>query len=247
MTAAVALLGAVIGSFLNVVSHRVPRHESLVRPGSHCPACGHPIRPWHNIPIVGWLLLRGLCADCHGRIPARYPLVELATALLFGAVVARYGLHADALVPLVLVSFLVPIALIDLELRIIPNRLTAAAALVAVPLVALIDPASAPERLIAAAAAGGAFLLVALAAPAGMGMGDVKLVAVLGLYLGAEVAVAVLVALVAGTVIGLAIMARRGVRRGRRTAIPFGPFLALGGVVAVFAGSSLLDLYLHAF
>jgi len=172
--------------------------------------------------------------------------VALTTTLLFVAVVARHGLRAEALLPLALVSFLVPIALIDLEARIIPNRLTGAAALVAVALVGLIDPAGAPERLVAAAAAGGAFLLVALAAPAGMGMGDVKLVAVLGLYLGAEVAVAVLVALAAGTLAGVAIMARRGVRRGRRTAIPFGPFLALGAVVAVLAGSPLLDLYLDA-
>jgi len=247
MTAAVALLGAVIGSFLNVVSHRLPRRESLVRPGSRCPACAHPIRPWHNVPVLGWLLLRGRCADCRARIPLRYPLVELATALLFGAVVARYGLHTDALLPLALVSFLMPIALIDLELRIIPNRLTGAAALVAAVLVAIVDPGSAPERLVAAAVAGGAFLAIALVSPAGMGMGDVKLVAVLGLYLGAAVAVAVLVALVAGTVAGAAVMAQRGVRAGRRTAIPFGPFLALGGVVAVLAGPQLLDLYLHAF
>jgi prepilin signal peptidase PulO-like enzyme (type II secretory pathway) len=149
--------------------------------------------------------------------------------------------------PLVLSGFLVPITMIDLRRRIIPNRLTGAAALTVIPLVVVIDPASGPERLVSAIVAGGAFLAVALASPAGMGMGDVKLVAVLGLYLGSDVAVAVMVALVAGTVSGLVIVARRGIRDGRRTTIPFGPFLVLGGAVAVVTGGPLLELYLDRF
>ncbi|UGS35613.1 prepilin peptidase [Capillimicrobium parvum] len=152
----------------------------------------------------------------------------------------------DLLLPAALLAFLVPITLIDLDRRIIPNRLTGAAAVVALVLVALVDPSSAPERLAAAGLAGGAFLVVALVSPAGMGMGDVKLVAMLGLYLGAAVAVAVVVALAAGTVAGLAIVVRRGVLVGRRATMPFGPFLALGGAVAVFAGPALLDLYARA-
>jgi leader peptidase (prepilin peptidase)/N-methyltransferase len=246
MTITAAIFGAMIGSFLNVVSYRLPRRESLVLPASRCPGCEHPIRPWHNLPVVGWLLLRGRCHDCAAPIPARYPLVEGATALLYAAVVVRFGLDADLWLPLAMVTFLVPIALIDLDHRIIPNRLTAPAALVAVALAAIIDPGSLPERLIAGAAAGGAFLLVALIAPGGMGMGDVKLVGVLGLYLGSSVVPALFAALIAGTLAGLVVMARKGVRDGRKTAVPFGPFLVLGGLVALFAGPDLIDLYLNA-
>lgn len=246
MTAAAALFGALIGSFLNVVTYRLPRRESLAFPPSRCPDCQHPIRPWHNVPVVGWLVLRGRCRDCGTRIPLRYPLVELATAVLYAVVVAHFGLDRDLWIPLAMVTFCVPIALIDLDHRIIPNRLTAPAAVVAIALAAIVDPASLPERLIAGAAAGGAFLVIAFAAPRGMGMGDVKLVAVLGLFLGASVAPALLVALVAGVLVGLLVMVRKGVRDGRKTAVPFGPFLVLGGLVALFAGPDLIDLYLNA-
>jgi leader peptidase (prepilin peptidase)/N-methyltransferase len=245
MTAAVTVLGALIGSFLNVVSYRLPRGQSLVRPASRCPSCQHPVRPWHNVPVVGWVLLRGRCHDCRAPIPARYPLVEAATAALYAAVIVRFGFDADLWLPLALVTFLVPIALIDAEHRIIPNTLTAAAAAAALTIAAITDPGSLPERLIAAGAAGGAFLAVALVAPGGMGMGDVKLVAVLGLYLGTGVVPALFIALIAGCLAGLGVMARQGVARGRHTAIPFGPFLALGGLVAVFAADPLIDLYWH--
>jgi leader peptidase (prepilin peptidase)/N-methyltransferase len=246
MTAAVTLLGALIGSFLNVVSYRLPRGESLVRPSSRCPGCAHPVRPWHNIPVVGWLLLRGRCHDCGIAIPARYPLVEAATAALYAAAIVRFGVGPELWLPLALITFLIPVALIDAEHRIIPNTLTAAAAATALALAAITDPGGLPERLIAAAGAGGVFLAIALAAPGGMGMGDVKLVGVLGLYLGAGVVPALFVALVSGCLVGIAVMARRGVARGRRTAIPFGPFLALGGLVAVFAADPIIDLYWHA-
>jgi len=247
VTIAAAMLGAMIGSFLNVVSYRLPRRESLVAPASRCPHCEHPVRPWHNLPVVGWLALRGRCHDCRAPISKRYPLVEAVTGVLYAAVVVRYGLDPDTLIPLALVTFLVPIALIDLDHRLIPNRLTGPAALTAVALAIATDPASLPERGIAALAAGGAFLLIALISPNGMGMGDVKLVAVLGLYLGASVVPALFVALVAGTVVGLAVIARKGLRDGRKTAVAFGPFLVLGALVAVFAGPALLDAYLHAF
>lgn len=247
MTAAVAVLGAMIGSFLNVVAFRLPRGESVVAPASRCPACGHAIRPWHNLPVVGWLALRGRCADCGVRISARYPLVELATALLYAAVVVRFGLDRDLWLPLALVTVLLPVALIDLEHRVIPNRITGPAAVAAVALLAIVDPSSLPSHLVAGAAAGGAFLLVALISPGGMGMGDVKLAGVLGLYLGASVIPALFVALLAGVLAGAVVMARKGVRDGRKTAVPFGPFLVLGGLVALFAGPQLLDLYLHAF
>jgi leader peptidase (prepilin peptidase)/N-methyltransferase len=241
------MLGAVIGSFLNVVALRLPRGQSLLRPASHCPGCGAAVRPWHNVPILGWLALRGRCHDCGRSISPRYPLVEAATAALYVAVILHTGLDRDAVLPLLLVTALVPIALTDLDHRIIPNAITGPAAAVGLVAALLVDPSGVPERLIAAAAAGGAFLAVALAVPGGMGMGDVKLVALLGLYLGASVAPALLVALLAGSLAGGVVMARRGVRAGRKTAIPFGPFLVLGGLTAIFVGSTLIDHYRHGF
>jgi leader peptidase (prepilin peptidase) / N-methyltransferase len=237
------VLGAVVGSFLNVVVWRLPRGESLVTPRSRCPRCETPIRPHHNVPVLGWLALRGRCADCALPIPVRYPLVEALTAALYVAVVAATGADRDAILGLLLVSALVPIALIDLEHRIIPNRITGPAAVVAVAAVALLAPGELPEHLAAGALAGGALLAVALAAPGGMGMGDVKLVAVLGLFLGLAVAPALLVALAAGSLAGIAIATRKGVGAARKTTVPFGPFLALGGLVGVLAGTPLVDWY----
>ena len=238
-----ALLGAAFGSFLNVVAFRLPRGESLVRPRSRCPACGTPIKPYDNVPVLSYLLLRGRCRACKAPIPWRYPLIELATAGLSIAVVAtRHGAAPIAL-GICLVLVVIPAAAIDLAHRIIPNRLLAPAALAAVALGASLDPGGEPRRLIAAAAAGGAFLVIALLYPQGMGMGDVKLIAVLGLLLGPAVAVALLIALASGSLVGLWLIAARG--SGRKTAIPFGPFLAFGAVVALFAGQPLIHLYSH--
>jgi leader peptidase (prepilin peptidase) / N-methyltransferase len=242
-----AVGGLLVGSFLNVVVWRLPRGESLVAPGSHCPGCAHPVRPYDNVPVLSWLALRGRCRDCRTPISARYPLVEaLTAALAAGVVLANDGTH-DVLLGLALVVLLVPIALIDLDHRIIPNRLTALGAVAALAVGAATDLDGVPQQLIAGAAAGGFLLLAALARPGGMGMGDVKLAAMLGLFLGREVAVALLVALLAGTLVGVAVMARRGVGEGRKTAIPFGPFLALGGVVALIAGPAIVDWYVSTF
>ena len=243
-----ALVGLLVGSFLNVVAARMPQGISLVTPRSRCPQCGIDVRPQDNIPVVSWLLLGRQCRGCRQPISARYPLVEAGTAVLLGAVAAVHALDTAQLVlGAVLVLFLVPMALIDAEHRIIPNKLTGPAALCAVGLGLALDPAGEPERLIAGAAAGGLFLVAALVRPGGMGMGDVKLAGVLGLFLGAPVAVALLVALVTGTVVGAAIIARVGAAAGRKTAVPFGPFLALGGVVAVLVGDPLISAYLGTF
>ena len=240
-----AVGGLLVGSFLNVVAWRLPRGESLVAPGSHCPGCESPVRPYDNVPVVSWLLLRGRCRDCRAPIAIRYPLVEATTAALAAAVVlARGGSRHDTLLGLALVALLVPIALIDFDHRIIPNRLTALGAVAALAIGAATRPAGVPEQLIAGVAAAGFLLAAALARPGGMGMGDVKLAGMLGLFLGREVAVALLVAVLVGTFVGIVVMARRGVREGRRTAIPFGPFLALGGVVALIAGPAIVDWYL---
>jgi leader peptidase (prepilin peptidase)/N-methyltransferase len=244
---AAALLGAIIGSFLNVVAHRLPRGESLATPGSRCPGCGTPVRPYDNVPVLSWLVLRGRCRDCDAPISARYPLVEAGTALLYAVCVLRFGVDEDVILPLLLVTLLVPVSLIDLDHRIIPNVLVGPAALVAVVVALLVDQGSLVERLIAGAVAGGFLLLAALAYPAGMGMGDVKLAGVMGLYLGRDVGPAMLVALVAGTAVGAVIIARKGTKEGRKTAVPFGPFLALGGLAGLFAGEAMVDAYLDAF
>jgi len=242
-----AIFGAVVGSFLNVVAYRLPRSESLVSPGSSCPGCGTPIKPYDNVPVIGWLLLRGRCRACGERISPRYLVIEALTAVLAVSVVlVKHSAH-DIVMGLVLVGILVPVALIDLDHRIIPNRITLPAAIAAVAIGLALEPSWVPEQLIAGAAAGGFLLVFVLAYPRGMGMGDVKLAAVLGLFLGREVAVALLVGVVAGTVVGAAIMARLGVSKGRKTAVPFGPFLALGGIVALLAGPAIVHWYLHSF
>ena len=242
-----AIVGAIFGSFLNVVAYRLPRGESLSRPRSRCPQCETPIKPYDNVPVLSWLALRGRCRSCRAPISARYPLVEAVTGLLCALVVLDKGLDEDAVLGVVLVLLLVPITLIDLDHRIIPNKLTLLGAVLAPAILAFTAPEAIPEHLIAAAGAGGFFLLVVLAYPRGMGMGDVKLAFVLGLFLGRDVVPGLFVALVAGTFVGAAIMARKGVADGRRTAVPFGPFLALGGVVALFAGDALVDWYLTTF
>lgn len=234
-----------VGSFLNVVSHRLPRGESLVHPGSHCPHCSTAIKPYDNIPVLGWLLLRGRCRACGQPISVRYPLVEALTAVLAVAVVLTKASPRDVVLGLLLVGILVPIALIDLERRIIPNKITLPAAIAAVVIGVALHPAGVSEQLIAGAAAAGFLLVFVLAYPRGMGMGDVKLAGVLGLFLGRSVAVALLAAVLAGAILGAIVMARVGVKQGRKTAVPFGPFLAFGGLVGLYAGPAIVHWYLH--
>ena len=242
-----AVAGLIAGSFFNVVIARLPRHESLVRPGSHCPHCGHAVRPYDNVPVLSWLILRGRCRDCGEPISARYPLVELLTGALFAAVVIDSGADRHVWLGLALVCVLVPVAFIDLDHRIIPNAILLPGAVAAVGIVAATEPSKLPEHLIAGVAAAGFFFVAVLAYPRGMGMGDVKLAGVLGLYLGRAVGPAILVALLSGTLVGVVIIARKGTREGRKTAVPFGPFLALGGVVGLFAGPDIVDWYLDTF
>jgi leader peptidase (prepilin peptidase)/N-methyltransferase len=240
-----ALIGATLGSFLNVVVHRLPRGESLLSPGSHCPSCSAPVKPYDNVPVLAWMWLRGRCRACRAAISPRYPLVEAATAALcVGVVLARSSAGAISLGVLA-VLVLVPVALIDLDHHVIPNRITGPAAVLAIVLGSALDPSGEPARLIAAAAAGGFFAATALISPRGMGMGDVKLAGLLGLLLGASVAPALLIALLAGVAVGAVLLARRepGARRG--VGVPFGPFLALGGLVALFCGHAIIAAYLH--
>ena len=241
------LFGAIFGSFLNVVAYRLPRHESLVTPASHCPRCATPVKPYDNIPVLSWLLLRGHCRGCGEPISVRYPLVEaLTAALCVGAVLSHESAVGIAL-SIILILLVVPAALIDLEYRIIPNRITALGAILAVGIGLALDPGGEPERLIAGAGAGGFLLLAALAYPGGMGMGDVKLAGMMGLFLGAAVAPAILIALLSGVVLGVVVIARKGAQEGRKTAVPFGPFLALGALSTIFAGQQLIDFYVNHF
>ncbi len=240
-----AIGGLCLGSFLNVVAYRLPAGLSLVTPPSACPGCGVAIRPYDNVPVVSWLMLGGHCRACDTKISSRYPLTEALTGALFAAVVISQHASRGLWLDLIFIAALVAITLIDLEHRIIPNKIVAAVALAAIVLTAVLQPHLLSERLIAGAAAGGFLLAVVLVYPAGMGMGDVKLAAVMGLVLGRAVAPALMIALIAGTVVGIGVIARRGVAAGRKTAIPFGPFLALGSVAAVFAGDAIVNAYLH--
>ena len=242
----VGLTGAAIGSFINVVTYRLPRGESVVGPRSRCPSCQVQIAGYDNIPVVSWLVLQGHCRRCGASISARYPVIEALTAALFVAVAARADTGSELASGLVLAATLVAVAMIDLEHRIVPNRLLAPAALAALLIWGLLDPARLPQNLIAGAGAGFALLLPAVLYPAGMGMGDVKLAAVMGLFLGRAVIPALFLGFAAGSVVGVGIMLARG-SSARKQAIPFAPYLALGGICAQLLGDELVDWYLNHF
>lgn len=214
---------------------------------SHCPACGAQIAAYDNVPVLSWLVLGGRARCCGARISSHYPLTELLLGCLYAATtLVLWDEPGEIALGLVFVTMLLAITLTDLERRIIPNKILLLAAVLGVAIAAASDPGSLPERAAAAAAAGGLLFLAALAYPRGMGLGDVKLAATMGLFLGRNVAPAILVALLAGSLVGLAMMAREGAA-ARKRAIPFGPFLAFGGVVGLLAGDELVDWYLGTF
>jgi leader peptidase (prepilin peptidase)/N-methyltransferase len=233
--------GLALGSFLNVVAARLPRGGSLVRPGSACVACRAPIAWYDNIPVVSYLVLRGRCRACDARIPLRYPLVEVATALLVAACVLTFGLTPDALLAACFCAVLVAVSAIDLEHRIIPNAIVLPAAALVLVANTLLHPGL--EWLLAALGCSAFLFLAVLAYPVGMGMGDVKLALLLGAALGRAGPVALMLGMLAALVPVAFLFARHG-KAARKMAIPFGPFLAVGGVVALFFGDHLLDLYL---
>ena len=260
---AVALAGVgglIFGSFLNVVVHRVPRQESIVRPGSRCPSCGHELSVADNIPVVSWLLLKGRCRYCRAPISARYPAGELLTAAVWMLAVLRReqlvpqgtasGQDWQLLAFLPFLWVLVALSLIDLEHKILPNKIVYPSVSIGVPLLAVtaaMGPGLDPwvRGLLGGLAGAGGFLIVALISPAGMGMGDVKLAGLIGLFLGylgwGRVVVAFFAAFAIGAVVGIALMIIG--KAGRKTAIPFGPFMALGAIISALAGETLLDLY----
>jgi leader peptidase (prepilin peptidase)/N-methyltransferase len=238
------LFGLAAGSFATAAAHRVPRAMPLLLARSECPACGAQIAARDNVPVFGWLLLRGRARCCGASISPRYPLTELAVGALFAATVAvHWHDPAEIAIDLVFTTMLAAITLTDLEGRIIPNKILIVGAILCVAIAAPTDPGGLPERAIAALAAGGVLFLAALAYPGGMGLGDVKLAATMGLFLGRAVAPAMLFALIAASAVGVALLLRHGAA-ARKMAIPFGPFLALGGVIAMLVGNQLLDGYL---
>jgi leader peptidase (prepilin peptidase)/N-methyltransferase len=245
--ALLALGGLLLGSFASAVAHRIPIGENWVSGRSMCPDCGHQLASYDNIPVVSWVLLRGRCRYCGERISARYPLAELGLAAAFAGCYFRFE-DDWALIAMgcVFCLTLLVITLTDLDHRIIPNQVLLASLAAGVVLSVLADAGDLDERAIAAAVAFAVLFLVALAYPSGMGMGDVKLAGLMGVYLGRAVAPALLVGFLVGAIFGLALIAKNGAE-ARKQAVPFGPFLAFGGLVGLFAGDEIVDWYLDTF
>ena len=234
--------GLALGSFLNVVAARVPLRRSVVHPRSACMSCEAEITWYDNIPIVSWLLLRGRCRSCGLTIPWKYPLVELVTALLVGACVLAFGPTLDAAVATLFCAVVVAVSVTDLERKVIPNRIVLPAAAIVLAAQTALHPS--PQWTLGAFLAALFLFIAAFAYPAGMGMGDVKLALLLGAMLGRTVPVAMMFGMISALVPSIVLLVRHGAA-ARKMAIPFGPFLALGGIVALFAGGPLVDAYLR--
>lgn len=244
LAAAAFVPGLAIGSFLNVVAARVPAKRSVVSPGSACMSCGRELGWAENIPVVSWLLQRGRCKGCGARIGIVYPAVELVTALLVAASFLKFGWSGTSFVAAFFCAALVTVSATDLSHRIVPNVVVLPAAAIVLAAMTLLQPS--PEWALGAFGAGLFLFLAALAYPKGMGMGDVKLALLLGAMLGRTVPVALMVGMLAAVVPSVVLLARHG-SAARKMGIPFAPFLALGGVVALFFGDELLDAYLDLF
>ncbi|HET8651397.1 MAG TPA: prepilin peptidase [Gaiellaceae bacterium] len=233
--------GLALGGFLNVVAARVPQRRSIVKPPSTCMSCGSRVAARDSVPVLSWLLLRGRCRHCGVRISPLYPAVELTTAALVAACVLAFGVSGEMLVAAFFCAVLVAVSAIDLIHRIIPNRIVIPAFVAVLVAQTLLQPG--PEWALGALGAAGFLFLAALAYPAGMGMGDVKLALLMGAALGKAVAVALMLGMVSAVVPAVFLLARHG-SKARKMGIPFGPFLALGSVVALFWGDALLGAYL---
>lgn len=248
-----ALAGLALGSFANVVIYRVPRRESVTRPGSHCPGCGTALSCRENVPVLSWLLQRGRCRHCTMHISARYPLVEALTATLFGLAAWLLPRATDLVAYLPFIWVLVVLSFIDLDHKLLPDRIVfpaSGALIVLFGVAAFLGPGVGTwaRALGVGAAAAGGLLVVHLISPAGMAFGDVKFSFMLGLAMGyldrgwPRMFIGFLIAFILGSVVGVALMAFG--RAGRKTQIPFGPFLAAGALIAVFAGDQLLNVWL---
>jgi leader peptidase (prepilin peptidase)/N-methyltransferase len=248
-----AILGLIFGSFATVAVHRIPKRQSFVRGRSECPNCGRRIIAADNIPVLSYVMLRGRCRNCAARISARYPLIELATAVLFALAVLKFGLTVEAVVYAGFFWTLVVLSAIDLEHRLLPNRIVYPAFVVGwLALIVVAVTSDETDRLIDAGVGavlfGGFFFVVALLVPAGMGGGDVKLGFVLGTFLGyldgpGVVLAGMFLSFLGGSIVGIGLIFLGG--RNRKSMVPFGPFLAFGATLAVFVGRPLVDGYLR--
>ncbi len=250
LLAIVGGFGLLIGSFLNVVIWRVPRGESIVSPGSHCPGCHAELSPLENIPVLAWIALRGKCRHCHTRISVRYPLVELATAALWVGLAQRFGQHWEVLAFLALGAGLVALSMIDLDHFLLPNRVLYPTGIMVGVLLLLPAAIDGEWSAYLRAALGGTaafavFFLIHFISPRGMGFGDVRLSFVLGVALGwlswGHIFLGLFLGFLLGAVVGTFLIATR--LRTRKQPVPFGPFMAAGALIAIFAGAQLLDLY----
>ena len=245
---AIALVyGLIVGSFINAWAYRLAHDESIREGRSHCPKCGHQIRAYDNIPVVSWLVLRGRCRDCGAPISWRYPAGEALTAALFVGVALMDGLSWLLVPHLLFVSALVLISQVDLEIRIIPDIVILPVAVVGLPLMIVLGDGAWWQWPVAGLGAAAFLFLISevyfrVRHLEGMGFGDVKLALCMGIYLGAAVVPALFIGFLSGAVIGVVVVATS--KGDGKTAIPFGPFLAAGAVIALFAGNALIDAYL---
>jgi len=246
------VIGAVIGSFLNVCIYRVPRNLSIISPASRCPSCNMPIKPYDNIPFLSYILLGGKCRVCKAGIAFRYPLVELLNAVLFVFVVWRFGFAWHTVIYGILCSALVVITFIDLDFQIIPDAITLPGILIGIVAGSLLMPdpfirtslLGFKASVIGLLAGGGLFYAIAVLSRGGMGGGDIKMMAMVGALMGwKSVLLTIFLGSLTGAVFGIFLMISKG--KGRKTKIPFGPFLALGTVITLFYGQEIFSWYFY--
>jgi len=239
------LFGLVVGSFLNVVIYRLPRHESLVRPGSHCPGCDTPIHWYDNVPLVSWLVLRGRCRECKTRISYRYPAVEAVTGAGFVLAIWRFDVSWPLLVAWAFIAAMIAIAFIDYDHMIIPNGIVLPGAVIGLAASIAIHPSRWWVYLVASAGAAAFMFALVMLWPGGMGPGDVKMALFMGAVLGVGVIVGLFAAFLFGSIAGVFMMVV--LKRSRKSKIPFGPFLAMGSVLALFLGEQIIAAYMSLF
>ncbi len=243
------LFGTLIGSFLNVCIHRLPRRESVIWPASRCPFCHVPIAPYDNIPVLSYLLLRGKCRACHASIPLRYPIVEVLNGVGYGVIFWYFGLTGAASLYAILFSALLVVAGTDLSHKIIPNVITLPGVLLGLVGAATVLPIGLMESFIGMAVGGGLLWMLAWMSPyvfgkEGMGGGDIKLLAMVGAFLGWKPALlTIMIGSLVGSIIGITLIAAKVINRNEY--LPFGPFLVVGALVSLFFGDPLLDWYQH--
>lgn len=239
------ILGCIIGSFANVCIHRLPWQHSLVLPPSHCPNCQQELRPWHNIPILSYVLLRGQCAYCQTVISWRYPFVELLCGLLYIILYEHFGLSIQGMIFTLLVTSLLIVSFIDAAYRVIPDVMTLPGIIAGLLASALVTSVGLGSAILGVTLGGGLFLLIAIISRGGMGGGDIKLTAMIGAFLGWQgVFVTIFLAALSGAVSGLFLIVVK--KKGRKDALPFGPFLALGALLALLWGHEIVHWYLRA-